>query len=423
MALEFYVHCRTSSRFSARRRPGQPWAPAFPFAAPAQNGYLAPAMSEPMHPALLPQGLRDLLPPDAAWEAEVVTRLAGVLTRHGYQRVKPPLAEFEDNLLSGAGAAMANATFRVMDPVSQRMIGLRADMTPQIARIATTRLKHAPRPLRLFYAGQVLRVRGSEIRPERQIGQVGAELIGSDAAAADIEVVAVAAEALEALGVVGLSVDLTLPTLVPAVCRALGLDDAALAAVRGPLDHKDAAATAALGGAAAGVLGRLLMAAGPARPALTALAALDLPEAARRERARLEGVVAGLAALRPGLAVTIDPVENRGFEYHTGISFTLFLRGLGGELGRGGRYRTAEAGEPATGFTLYTDTLLLAAPAPADGRRLYLPAGGAVAAGAQWRGEGWITVAGIEPVADAAAEAARLGCSHWLAGDKIMAVG
>ena len=375
-----------------------------------------------LHPGLLPQGLRDLLPPEAAWEAEVVTRLAAVLSRHGYERVKPPLAEFEDNLLSGAGAAMAPETFRLMDPISQRMIGLRADITPQVARIATTRLAQAPRPLRLFYAGQVLRVRGSEMRRERQVGQIGAELIGSDAVAADIEAVAVAAEAMAALGIAGLSVDLTLPTLVPAVCRGLGLGAAAIAAVRGPLDHKDAAATAAIGGAAASVLGRLLTAAGPAAPALAALAALDLPAAASAERARLQAVVTGLAARAPGLAITIDPVENRGFEYHTGISFAFFVRGLGGELGRGGRYRTAVGGEPATGFTLYTDTLLLAAPAPTPGGRLYLPAGTAAASGVRCREEGWITVAGLDPAGDPRAEARRLGCSHWLAGDKITAV-
>ena len=129
-------------------------------------------MNEALHPALLPQGLRDLLPPDAAWEAEVVARLMAVLASHGYERVKPPLAEFEDNLLSGAGAAMAQETFRLMDPISQRMIGLRADMTPQVARIATTRLSNAPRPLRLCYAGQVLRVRGSET-PARAPGRPG----------------------------------------------------------------------------------------------------------------------------------------------------------------------------------------------------------------------------------------------------------
>jgi ATP phosphoribosyltransferase regulatory subunit len=379
-------------------------------------------MDEALHPALLPQGLRDLLPPEAAWEAEVVTRLAAVLTRHGYERVKPPLAEYEDNLLAGAGAAMAKETFRLMDPISQRMIGLRADMTPQIARIATTRLKDAPRPLRLFYAGQVLRVRGGEIRAGRQVGQVGAELIGSDAVAADIEAVSVAAEALAALGIAGLAVDLTLPTLVPALCRAMGLDAAALAAVRGPLDHKDAAATASLGGAAATMLGRLLTASGSARPALAALARLDLPAPAASERTRLEAVVAGLERRLPGLALTVDPVENRGFEYHTGISFAFFARGLGGELGRGGRYLTAEAGEPATGFTLYTDTLLQAAPAPADGRRLYLPFAAAPEVGRRWREAGWNTVAGLEAEADARAEACRLGCSHFLAGDTIMAV-
>jgi ATP phosphoribosyltransferase regulatory subunit len=393
---------------------------SFPFAGFRQNGYLG-RMNE-LHPALLPQGLRDLLPPDAAWEAEVVTRLAGVLTSHGYERVKPPLAEFEDNLLSGAGAAMAPETFRLMDPISQRMIGLRADITPQVARIATSRLAHAPRPLRLFYAGQVLRVRGSEMRPERQVGQVGAELIGSDSIAADVEAVAVAAEAMAALGIAGLSVDLTLPTLVPAVCRGFGLDAAAIAAVRGPLDHKDAAATAAIGGAAAAVLGRLLQAAGAAKPALAALAALDLPEAAAGERRRLEAVVSGLVARSPALAITIDPVENRGFEYHTGISFAFFARGQGAELGRGGRYRTAEAGEPATGFTLYTDTLLQAAPAQTTGRRLYIPAGSAAEAGPRARGAGWVTVAGLDPVTDPRAEARRLGCSHWLAGDKITAV-
>ena len=83
--------------------------------------------------------------------------------RFGYQRVKPPLLEFEDSLLAGSGAAVAEQTFRLMDPDSQRMMGLRADTTPQVARIATTRLAGAPRPLRLSYAGQCLRVRGSQL--------------------------------------------------------------------------------------------------------------------------------------------------------------------------------------------------------------------------------------------------------------------
>ena len=117
------------------------------------------------NPALLPGGLIDLLPPDAEIEAEAVSAVMAVFAAHGYQRVKPPLLEFEDGLLTGSGAAMADQTFRLMDPESRRMMGLRADMTPQVARIARTRLAHAPRPLRLSYAGQCLRVHGSQLAP------------------------------------------------------------------------------------------------------------------------------------------------------------------------------------------------------------------------------------------------------------------
>lgn len=374
-----------------------------------------------LHPALLPQGLRDLLPPDAAIEAEIVGRQMAVLASHGYERVKPPLVEFEDNLLAGAGAAMAPETFRLMDPISQRMVGIRADMTPQVARIATTRLKKAPRPLRLCYAGQVLRVKGSEMRPERQVGQVGAELIGSDEVAADVEVVTLAAAALAASGVSGLSVDLTLPTLVPAVCAGFGGGTAD--ALRGALDHKDVAGVAEAGGAAAPLLVKLVAAAGAGKKAVAALQAIDLPPAAAAERARLLAVVDAVQRAAPGLVLTIDPVENRGFEYHTGVSFALFARGGRGELGRGGRYRTGNgAGEPATGFTLYTDTVLRAVPQPQPKPRLYLPLGSDPALAARLRAEGWATVAGLVAVTDAAAEAKRLACAHWLKDTEIVAI-
>src|SRR3546814_5883986 len=100
------------------------------------------------------------------------------------------------DLLTGAGTAVASQTFRLMDPVSPRMMGLRADMTPQVARIATTRLKKAPRPLRLCYGGQVLQVRGSQSRPERQFAQAGIELIGAPEGAGDAEEVVVGIEGL-----------------------------------------------------------------------------------------------------------------------------------------------------------------------------------------------------------------------------------
>src|ERR1700737_1142488 len=354
-------------------------------------------MSDTPHPALLPTGIHDLLPPEAEAAAGGVSRLMATLAAHGYERVEPPLVEFEETLFSGAGAAMATATFRMMDPISHRMIGIRADMTPQTARIAATRLGNAPRPLRLSYAGQVLRVKSSEIQPERQIGQVGGELIGAEGPGADIEAIAVAGEALAALGVSRLSVDITLPTLVPAIAEAYGISGARAAALRAALDHKDAAAVAAVAGAAGELLEPLLAAAGPAAATLAALDRLVLPARGRAERIRLGAVLDGLATAAPELKVTVDPVENRGFEYHTGISFTFFAGGVAthgpvGDLGRGGRYDAGApaAPEPATGFTLYTDTILQTLLQAASPRRLLLPFGVDRARGHALREAGWV---------------------------------
>lgn len=376
-------------------------------------------MNDAPHAALLPTGLYDLLPPQAELEAEVTGRLMAVFAAHGYERVKPPLVEFEETLLSGAGASMGSDTFRTMDPTSHRMIAVRADMTPQVARIAATRLGHRPRPLRLSYAGQVLRVRGSEMRPERQFGQVGAELIGAEGPAADVEAIAIAAEALLGAGVPNLSVDLTLPTLVPAVAEAFDTAGEDALRLRAALDHKDTTAVGALRGDAGRLLSALVSAAGPAAAARSTLASLDLPPRARIECDRLGAVLDGLAAAMPALRLTVDPVENRGFEYHTGISFTFFSRiapqhGALGELGRGGRYDAGNPAspEPATGFTLYTDMILSTLPQVQPRRRILIPRGADARRVATLREAGWITVAALAPAADWHAEAQRLGCGH-----------
>jgi ATP phosphoribosyltransferase regulatory subunit len=380
-------------------------------------------MNDNAKSALLPAGLQDLLPPDAAHEARLIERLLGTLAAHGYELVKPPLVEFEEGLLSGPGAAMAADTFRMMDPVSQRMMGMRADMTPQIARMATTRLAKAPRPLRLSYAGDVLRVKGSQLRPERQFVQVGAELIGSASAEADAEAVLLAAEALGRIGVTRLSVDLNSPTLIQTLCKSLGCGALETARLRAALDRKDAAEVVGVGSPASELCAALLNAGGSAAAALDKLAAIDLPPAAAADAERLGEVAEIVCKAQPNLAVTIDPVEYRGFEYQTGVSFTIFARGVRGELGRGGRYVAGNgAVEPATGFTLFLDTVMRAVEEPKPGRRLFLPLGTPPEAGEKARTDGWVTLAGLEAAADARAEARRLACTHVWQDGSIVAI-
>ena len=364
---------------------------------------------------LLPAGLQDLLSPEAAREAELGARLLSSFHSHGYERVKPPFIEFEDSLLSGTGAGLAASSFRLMDPISHQMMALRSDMTPQVARIARTRLARSPRPLRLSYGGDILRVEGSELRPERQFAQVGFELVGAASPQADAEIILVAVEALSELGVQNLTVDLNAPTLVTAIIDQLRLDVENHTALRAALDLKDSSGVTALGGAAAAQLNYLLGATGAAGPALEALAKLDFPKEAQAAASSLCDVARLVLAASPGLAMTIDPVERRGFEYQTGVSFTFFASGVRGELGRGGRYPLVAEGtqiEEAAGCTLYMDSLLRAVPQGAAERRIYLPHGTTQSAARELRADSWITIAALGPSGDDAAEARRLGCSH-----------
>lgn len=372
--------------------------------------------------ALLPNGLRDVLPPDAALEADVVDRLLAAFQGTGYERVKPPLIEFEESLLSGVGAATATDTFRVMDPLSQRMMGLRADMTIQVARMATTRMTKFPRPLRLCYAGQVLRVKGDQLRPERQSTQAGIELIGSDSPLADAEVIALASSALSDLGVADVSVDLNLPTLISTICDDLDLSLDARKRLRAMLDQKDVAAVRALGGDAAALFSELLQCTGLAGEVLERLKTINLPQAAASRRDRLAEVVALVQDTAPTVGLTIDALESRGFEYHTGVSFSIFARGARGELGRGGRYRAGEQHERAVGATIIVDAVTDTLP-PLDGpRRLLLAATDRLEA-ARLQGEGWVTVTALENEADLESEARRLRCGHYLFNGTVKAVG
>lgn len=362
---------------------------------------------------LLPAGMIDVLAPEAAFEAATIERLMAVFASHGYERVKPPLIEFEDTLLAGSGTSVAAQAFRLMDPVSHRMLALRPDMTMQVARIAADRLPNRPRPLRLAYAGQVVRVQGSQLRPARQFTQVGVEIVGTAAAGADAEVVTMAAAALTGLGFAELTIDLGMPALVPAMLRALGLDEEARVRLRAALDRKDAAAAAEVarvsGEKAAAAVAALPLIAGPAERALPALGQLPLDVEAAALREALTAVVAEIRRHRPPLTLAIDPVERRGFEYHCGVTFAIFAAGVRGELGRGGRYR-ATGGEQATGITLFMDTVLGALSAPPRPPRVFVPFGTSGEDVGRLHRQGWVTVSALEETADLDAEAVRLEC-------------
>lgn len=338
---------------------------------------------------LLPEGFRDRLPPHADAATAVESRVLGVAHSYGYERVDPPLAEFADGLatrLKDGGLADA---VRFVDPISQRTMAIRPDITAQVARIAATRMAHHPRPVRLSYAGSVLKLRGGALQPEREARQIGCELIGLDTVAAAREVVMVAVEALTAAGATGISVDFTLPDLIDTLAAGpLPVED--VERLRDRLDAKDAGAVAEIAPAYL----PLIEAAGPFGSAISRLRAFDKSNVLS---SRLDALEAIAAALGARATLTLDPTERHGFEYQTWLGFSLFAEGATREVGRGGTYALVHengAEEAATGFSLFGATINGAG--SAERRRLFLPVGTPEDAGAGMRAAGWVTVAALD---------------------------
>lgn len=376
--------------------------------------------NEPNETALLPEGLHDTLAHEAEYEAEIVEKLRQCFASYGYERVVPPLVEFEESLLSGPGKAQSRNMFRVMDPVTQRMMAVRTDMTGQVARIARTRMQNSPRPLRLSYSGDVLRVRGTQLRPEREFKQAGVELIGSDSPESYVEIILLARDVLSTVGIKKASIDLTMPLLVPAICQGLGLDEETSASVRHALNAKDIGELENLDGEIGDISRKLLSAAGAADKALEIIKNLTLPKEAQEICAELEKLLGRLQIVAPDLKVTVDPGEYSGFEFQTGIGFSIFVKGVRGELGRGGRYLVEGDGtqEPATGFSLYLDSMMRALPEMAEIKQIYCPFGMNISDISELRAAGYRTICGLDVVKDERLEAARLKCQYiWHSGE------
>jgi ATP phosphoribosyltransferase regulatory subunit len=370
-----------------------------------------------MPKTLLPAGCYDVLPPYARQESELSAALLSVFESFGYEQVAPPLLEYSDSLLAGRGAALSSQIFRVMDPGAHKVMGLRADITPQIARIASSRLAGAPLPLRLCYNGLIMRMQGEQLRGDRQLLQAGIELIGAASPDADAEVIWVATQALERAGIHEISIDLNLPGIVSSLLTAEKLDSDQLHKLLEAIAHKDVSTIRSLPFSYRDTLIGLLQSAGPADSALAAIDRLDLPDSARRQCNDLKEVIQILKSKGgKGWSITADVTENRSLAYHNGISFSIFVAGAACEVGRGGRYKIesdAGDGQEATGFTLYVETLRGVLAEPARGKRVFICDGITGDGAAALHKQGYVTIYALSEYGRSETEAKRLGCG-WM---------
>ena len=306
---------------------------------------------------LLPSGFHDVLPSLAQEESRIVHHLNSFFARFGYQHIKPPMVEFGNSFQDDTYRDFDGKSFKLLDPISQKMMQVRADMTLQASRIASLRLKDDPRPLRLSYSGQVLRVKGSGLNAERQISQAGAELIGIDNQAADSEIISLSIDALQSLHYPSLSIDFTLPTLSQAILAHFGTPKSLYSKILGLIENKDFSTLKSIDDDAIPTILAIMKHSGTAEKSLPALLSLDLTDEFNKIIKNLASTIDLLQKKYENLAITVDLLERRGFEYHNGIGFSLFATSSQEELGRGGRYLTL-SGEHAIGFTLNVNVLL-----------------------------------------------------------------
>ena len=316
----------------------------------------------------LPEGMEEWLPPDS-WRQEGLRRtLLDFYRRRGYELIVTPLVEHLDALLTGTGSDLEQQTFKLIDPASGRLLGLRADMTPQAARIAARR--YADRKVvRLCYLGTVLRTRPDSLGGARAPRQVGCELFGEAGVAADIEILQIMLETLKRAAVPDVHLDLGHVGIYRAIAAKLGLaaeDEAALFDIlqrKSQPDLSDFGRAQRLEARALAALEQLMDLNGDVTVVKRARATLSkLGTGVGRCLDTLEQTVRALRRRFPKVPVHVDLAELRGYRYQTGMVFAAFAPGHGRELARGGRYdgvgREFGVPRPATGFSADLNELL-----------------------------------------------------------------
>jgi len=317
---------------------------------------------------LLPEGIEEVLPPEA-WRLECARReLLDLFSRWGYELIMPPLIEYLESLLTGTGNDLDLQTFKVTDQLSGRMLGLRADMTPQAARIDAHPLRRDA-PTRLCYMGSVLRTRLDSYGGSRSPLQVGAELFGHAGIESDVEILGLLLESLALLEISDVHIDLGHVGIFRGLAQDARLSASQENELFDALQRK--AATEIDGMLAAHV------ADDGQRNRLASLVQLngdrDVLDRAREQLAGASGPVMvaldNLAAIadmieqRAGdLTLNFDLAELSGYRYQTGMVFALFVPGCGQEIARGGRYDAVGEvfgrARPATGFSTDLKTLM-----------------------------------------------------------------
>ncbi len=334
-----------------------------------------------------PDGLEDLLPPQAQKLEYYRRKLMDGFHLSGYDLVLPPLAEFTDSLLTGTARQLANDTCRFTDQESGKMMGVRADMTPQVARIVSNRLKASNQISRLCYAGEVLKTRNHKAKGSRSPIQLGAELFGHAGVESDIEIIELMLESMQRLDLQQSKVSLGHVGVVNELISLARLSEGQTARLIDILERKaqpeyiQFLSDITLPSILEKAFSELLTLCGPASDVIERAdkCLSSLSPVLKKALMRLNTVIAFLTEMH-GNPIHLDLADIRGYQYHTGIIFACYSAdGFLLPICKGGRYDNIGSdfglALPATGFSLDLRVALdLLAPVPSTQEKcVYAP--------------------------------------------------
>ena len=311
----------------------------------------------------LPRGVSDYVGDDSQYVDYIERQFLDTAVKWGYSIVRPAMFEYEDSLLVGVDQTLRSKMFRIDDWQTGRMLALPPDITPQVARISATRLRKSPYPHRLSYVGRVLRHTETLSGIQREMLQVGAELIGDASLMADVEVITIALQTLQQLGVTSLTMNLGHPMFAKGIFDALGFHGEVLSRVKCAVARKDGATIREiikeykLSDTEAFLLVELPRFFG-GLDVLSEIKKQLLPEVCLSALQDVEHIAHALGALGIAVDITLDLGDTRGLGYHSGVTFEGYCASSTSPLFSGGRYDTLvrQYGQdaPATGVTCNT---------------------------------------------------------------------
>ncbi|MBC6497978.1 MAG: ATP phosphoribosyltransferase regulatory subunit [Alphaproteobacteria bacterium GM7ARS4] len=374
------------------------------------------------HQEPLPVGFEDVVPPHADRHEDVLYQIMRDFRMAGYQCVTPSLFEFETHDYITTLHSVDNR-IKVIDPISNHTMCLRNDFTTQVARIACTRLGSMPRPLRLCYQGDITNAQSDALIPARQFKHVGIEFFGAESERADSEVILMGVDALRHTLMSHITVDLNMPPLTQALFTHYAIQGDDADDMRKALNNKDETfIKTSLHDDAAHIFIALIRCAGKSKDAIEQIRHMTLPPSCQppchaflATAQRIDDDI----HIRDDVTLILDPLENRGFAYHSGITFSYFARDARYELGRGGRYIVDDDDmtlqrhphhknavprqktpliarhknrEQAVGLTLFLDSIMRVVPSATTAKKVYALENNSRDTIARWRQQGVIVI-------------------------------